>query len=63
MVADWIWIPNIRCKISEGNAFLDTPEMDKKNCDGNCSNCNFFRGVDIRLIGHKTLEGCCTCRN
>jgi hypothetical protein len=54
-----MWIPNIKCGINEGQAFLDQSLIKIKKCNGNCSRCNSFYGVNIRQVGEKYIDGCC----
>lgn len=55
----YFWVPNIRCEINEGRAFLRSADMSKKGCKGVCSDCKMFRGVDLCTTGDAYLNGCC----
>jgi hypothetical protein len=57
------WRANIMCAISDGKAFLSNGQDNGRKCQGSCSNCSSFLGVNIRQIGEKYLDGCCANSN
>lgn len=54
------WHGNIRCTISDGNAFLSQADMNSMECQGHCSECDSFLGVNISMVGEKYLDGPCS---
>lgn len=55
------WISSIRCEIKYGKAFLyQNNSEEKEKCNGDCSNCDAFLGVDISQIGSPYLDGSCS---
>ena len=56
------WTPSIRCEVHDGKAFLLKADLDRKKCDGNCSQCDTFLGVNPSQVGEAYFDGCCTKR-
>lgn len=54
------WTNNIRCTISEGSAFLSKADLDCLKCQGRCSECNAFLGVNLSMVGEKYFDGSCS---
>lgn len=53
------WVSNIRCRMGDGKTLLLDAFKDDAKCQGVCSECSSFRGINIRLIGERYLHGSC----
>jgi len=54
------WEPNIRCQIIQGKAVLSQEDKKEMGCNGYCTDCKTFLGVDISMTGSPHLDGCCS---
>ncbi len=52
-------VANIRCVIRNGKAYLAAGERHPGDCEGECTTCSSFHGVDITQVGQPYLEGDC----
>lgn len=56
----YYWVANMHCSIRNGSAFICDKDRPVKGCNGNCTACSKFLGVDITQVGKEELDGCCS---